>query len=109
MTTFVKPLEFAQGRNDKPYKHTFLATERILVGMNCLQIGQAQPLHDHPAQDKFYYVLEGTGHFTVGEETRECAAGELILCPAGVAHGVENRGIGLVSFLTVIAPWEKAG
>lgn len=107
MTSFLNPLEFAQGRNDKPFKYTFLQNERLLVGMNCLQTGQSQPLHDHPRQDKFYYVLEGTGHFTVGEETRECAAGQLILCPAGVLHGVENRGIGLLSFLTVIAPWEK--
>lgn len=109
MSNFRKPLEFAQGRNDKPFKHTFLQTERLLVGMNCLQTGQAQALHEHPDQDKFYYVLEGTGHFTVGDEVCECGAGEMILCPAGVPHGVENRGIGLVSFLTVIAPWEKAG
>ena len=63
----------------------------MLVGLNCLLPGQAQHLHDHPEQEKFYLVLEGSGHFTVGETTQECSAGMLIVAPAGVPHGVENR------------------
>ena len=79
------------------------------MGLNCLLPGQAQHLHDHPEQDKFYLVVDGSGHFTVGEITQECGAGMLILAPAGVLHGVENRGQVLLSFLTAIAPfpgWE---
>ncbi|MBK8045760.1 MAG: cupin domain-containing protein [Anaerolineales bacterium] len=49
--------------------------------------------------------MEGTGHFTVGDATRTCTAGELILAPAGVPHGVENRSDSRLSFLTVIAPF----
>lgn len=103
---FLRPLDFAQGRNDKPYKYTFLQSPRLLVGLNSLLPGQAQPLHEHPDQDKFYFVLEGAGVFQVGDMLRECRAGEMVLCEAGVAHGVENRGVALLTFLTVIAPWE---
>ena len=102
---FINPLDYAQGRVDKPFKHTFLQSERLLAGLNCLLSGQCQHLHDHPTQDKFYLVLAGRGHFTVGEETQLCGPGEMILCPAGVAHGVENRDETLLSFLTVIAPF----
>lgn len=105
MQNFIRPMDHVQGRAEKPYKVTFLQTERMLAGLNCLLPGQGQPLHDHAAQDKFYLVLEGTGIFTVGTDARACAAGEMILCPAGVPHGVENRSGERLTFLTVIAPF----
>jgi quercetin dioxygenase-like cupin family protein len=70
-----------------------------------LRPSQAQSIHDHADQDKFYYVVEGSGRFTVGETVRVCTAGELILAPAGILHGVLNDGDTLLTFLTVIAPF----
>jgi quercetin dioxygenase-like cupin family protein len=102
---FIRPLDHAQGRDAKPFKHTFLQTARLLTGLNCLQTSQAQPLHDHPDQDKFYLVLAGEGHFTVGEQTQVCGPGMLILAPAGIPHGVTNQAADLLTFLTVIAPF----
>jgi quercetin dioxygenase-like cupin family protein len=99
-------MEYARGRNDKPFKYTFLQSDRMLVGINCLLPGQSQALHEHAQQDKFYLVLDGAGIFTVGSETKQCQEGDLVLCEAGVPHGVENRGMTLLTFLTVIAPWE---
>jgi quercetin dioxygenase-like cupin family protein len=104
MSNFIHPLAHAQGRQDKPFKFTFFQSDRLLVGLNTLLPGQEQHLHDHAAQDKCYLVLEGTGEFTVGDETRQCTAGELILAPTGVAHGVANNGEALLSFITVLAP-----
>ena len=102
---FLNPLDYAQERDEKAFKYSFLETERMLTGLNCLKPGQAQHIHDHPEQDKFYFVLDGEGYFTVGDESQSCGAGQLILAPAGVPHGVENRGKALLSFLTVIAPF----
>jgi quercetin dioxygenase-like cupin family protein len=99
-------MDFAVGNPDKPHKVTLHESPGLLVGTNSLMPGQEQPLHDHPVQDKFYEVLAGKGWFTVGEDSRECGPGELILCPAGIPHGVENRGDELLTFLTVIAPWK---
>lgn len=101
---FIRPLDFAQPRDDKPFKTTLHLSKRLLVGLNTLRPGQAQPLHDHIHQDKFYQVLDGEGVFTVGDETETCGPGELILAPAGIVHGVENRSDDLLSFLTVMAP-----
>lgn len=104
-TNFIHPLEQAQGRADKPYKATFFQSTRLLVGLNCLLPGQSQHLHDHPEQDKFYYVVEGNGLFTVGDEQQPCGPATLILAPAGVPHGVDNVGDQLLTFMTVIAPF----
>lgn len=102
---FVRPLDHAEDRSEKPFKHTFFQSERLLTGLNCLLPGQQQKLHDHADQDKFYLVLEGRGLFTVGDASKTCGAGELILAPAGVVHGVENQGTERLTFLTVIAPF----
>jgi quercetin dioxygenase-like cupin family protein len=102
---FIPALDYAQENEAKPHKYTFLQSERLLVGLNTLLPGQAQPLHDHPQQDKFYFVLEGHGRFTVGEEVQECGAGMLVLAPAGIIHGVNNDGTQRLTFLTVIAPF----
>ncbi len=105
MNYFIQPLDHVGVREGKPFKYTFFESERLLTGLNSLQPGQEQPIHDHAEQDKFYLVLAGSGLFTVGDEQRRCMAGELILAPAGVPHGVVNQGDDPLTFLTVIAPF----
>jgi mannose-6-phosphate isomerase-like protein (cupin superfamily) len=48
--------------------------------------------------------LEGRGSFTVGDEIRDAEPGELICAPAGVMHGVSNRGNERLSVLVAISP-----
>jgi len=103
-SNFIRPLDHVQPRDDKPAKTTFYLSERLLVGLNTLRPDQVQPLHDHVHQDKCYHVMDGEGIFTVGTVTKTCGPGELILAPAGIVHGVENRSGAQLSFLTVIAP-----
>jgi quercetin dioxygenase-like cupin family protein len=107
-TYFIRALDHSGTRDDKAYKHTFFQSERLLAGLNCLQAGQQQKIHDHPEQDKFYLVLAGSGLFTVGDQSQTCGEGELILAPAGVPHGVVNQGDELLTFVTVIAPFPLA-
>ena len=64
--------------------------ERLFVGLNCFEPGQAQKVHSHAGADKFYYVCSGRARLTVGDETREVGAGEIVWAPAGVPHGVEE-------------------
>src|SRR5512147_824772 len=77
---------------DKFYKATLFQGDHLLIGLNCLEPGQVQPVHDHAGQDKFYYVIEGSGLFTVGEETIEAGPGYVIWAAAGIPHGVKNQG-----------------
>ncbi len=104
MEHFIPVVDYAKERADKPYKYTFLDSPRLLVGVNVLAPGQTQPIHDHPHQDKTYFVVEGMGQFTVGDQTMPCNPGTLILAPAGIAHGVHNPGPQRLVFLTTIAP-----
>ena len=90
---------------DKPFKSTLWRSERLMLGLNCLAPGQEQKLHDHAGQDKFYFVVEGTGEFVVGNDRRVAKVGGVVWAPAGVPHGVTNRGDERLVLLVGIAPF----
>lgn len=99
--------DHAGSRVDQHFKSTLFQGGHLMVGLNCLEPGQAQHAHRHDAADKFYYVVEGQGLFHVGDETREAGVGTVVWAPAGVAHGVENRGESRLTLLVGIAPPPK--
>jgi mannose-6-phosphate isomerase-like protein (cupin superfamily) len=51
-----------------------------------------------------YAVLEGEVLARVGEETALLTAGDAVLAPAGLDHGVENRGQARAALLVFMAP-----
>lgn len=91
-------------REDKFYKTTLFLAEHLMIGLNCLEPGQVQKIHDHADQDKFYYVIEGKGYFTVGDEATEAGPGHVVWAEAGAPHGVENQGDVQLVILVGIAP-----
>jgi quercetin dioxygenase-like cupin family protein len=88
----------------KFFKSTLFQSERLLLGLNCLEPGQEQHVHTHAGQDKFYFVVEGSGTFTVGDEVRDAGPGTTIWAPADVPHGVANTGTERLVVLVGIAP-----
>ncbi len=78
-------------------------SERLLVGLNCFEPGQEQGVHAHAGADKFYLVVSGKARFVVGDRAVEARAGDLILAPAGIPHGVE-RALERVILLVAMAP-----
>jgi quercetin dioxygenase-like cupin family protein len=91
-------------RPDKFYKATLFRGDALLLGVNCLEPGQAQPPHDHAGQDKFYYVVEGQGRFQVGDDYATAGPGQIVWAPASVIHGVANEGGSRLTLLVGIAP-----
>lgn len=104
MNFFLNWQEHAGSQPEKFYKTTLWQGEHMIAGLNCLEPGQTQKTHAHQGADKFYFVLEGSGKFSVGDEQREADAGALVVAPAGIPHGVTNDGNGRLSLLVAIAP-----
>ncbi len=107
MTSFKDYRSHVGSRPDKFYKETLFQGKQMMVGLNCLEPGQVQAVHDHADADKVYIVMEGTGYFTVGQEQRAAGQGEVVWAPAGIPHGVENRGRDRLVLLVNIAPPPK--
>ena len=89
---------------EKFYKSTLWQGEQAMVGLNCLEPGQIQKVHAHQGADKFYFVLQGRGKFTVVDVEREAGAGTLVVAPSGIPHGVANIAGERLSLLVTIAP-----
>jgi mannose-6-phosphate isomerase-like protein (cupin superfamily) len=56
-----------------------------------MQPGGVVKLHQHPYQEIFI-IQEGSSTFTVGDETIEAQAGQIVIAPANVPHGFVNSG-----------------
>lgn len=102
--TVIRPAEHAEWRADKMGKSTLFESARVLVGLNAFEPGQAHALHAHTGMDKVYQVLEGEGRFLLEGRELPMKAGDLLVAPEGVPHGVRNTGTARLLVLTILAP-----
>ncbi len=100
----IKPADHAEWRADKMGKSTIFESARLLVGLNGFEPGQSHALHAHAGMDKVYYVLEGDGMFLLEGSELPMHAGDLLVAPEGVPHGVKNTGLKRLLVLAVLAP-----
>lgn len=104
MSFFADYRAFTGANPEKFFKSTLFQSERLMLGLNCLEAGQEQHVHTHAGQDKFYFVVEGSGTFTVGDAQHTLGEGLVVWAPADVPHGVVNTGERRLVLLIGIAP-----
>ena len=102
--TVVRPADHAVYAPEKMGKSTIFESPRLLVGLNAFEPGQAHALHAHAGQDKVYSVVEGEGLFLLNDESLPMRAGDLLVAPEGIAHGVRNTGTKRLLVLAILAP-----
>jgi quercetin dioxygenase-like cupin family protein len=100
----MKPHEYAEWRPHKLGKSTIFESPRLMVGLNALEPGQSHALHAHAGMDKLYHVLEGDGVFLLEGRELPMTAGDLLVAPDGVPHGVSNTSRARLLVLVVLAP-----
>ena len=102
--TVIHPASHAVYSSQKMGKSTLFESPRLLVGLNAFEPGQEHALHAHPGQDKVYQVVEGEGVFLLDGGDLPMRAGDLLVAPEGVAHGIRNTSPGRLLVLAVLAP-----
>ncbi len=100
----IQPARHAEWSPDKMGKATLFESPRLLVGLNAFEPGQNHALHAHQRMDKMYQVLEGEGTFLLERRELPMRAGDLLIAPEGVPHGIRNSGTGRLLVLAVLAP-----
>src|SRR5688572_23385630 len=100
----IRPQNLAVYSPQKMGKATIFESPRLLVGLNAFEPGQEHALHAHAGQDKVYHVLEGNGVFLLADRALTMSAGDLLVAPEGVPHGVRNTGRTRLLVLAVLAP-----
>ena len=89
---------------EKLKKNALFDSPHLFYDAYCLLPGQSQKVHAHENSDKVYYVLLGTGRFTVGEDERDLGEGSAVIARAGDAHGVRNETQENLVLLVTMAP-----
>jgi len=89
---------------EKMKKNGLFDSPHLFYDAYCLLLGQSQKVHAHEGSDKVYYVLSGTGRFTIGDEEDDLGAGHAVIARAGVPHGVRNETEENLVLLVTMAP-----
>lgn len=91
-------------RPDKMAKADLALSGHLFAGLNSFEPGQEHQLHTHAGQDKLYFVLQGQGDVTVGDEETRIKAGDLVLARSGEEHALTNPGPDRLVVMVVMAP-----
>lgn len=102
--TVIRPSEHARWRDDAMGKSTIYESSHLLVGLNAFEPGQSHRLHAHAGMDKVYLVVEGEGLFLLEDARLPMHAGDVLVAPDGVPHGVENNSGARLLVMAILAP-----
>ena len=81
-----------------------LASEKIVFNGYFFEPAQVLRLHKHPAAEEFFFIVEGDGQFTVGNDQVMVHDGSIIFGPANTPHGLVNSGTRNMVMVSVQGP-----
>jgi oxalate decarboxylase/phosphoglucose isomerase-like protein (cupin superfamily) len=64
----------------------------MIMGIYSLRPGETHLLHYHESAAEYYYILTGTGAFTLGDRVIRGEPGLTLYMPAKVNHAITNDG-----------------
>ena len=88
-------IEFADRRR---VRKPILSEDLLEAELVCYEPGQGTRQHFHRDQEEIYYIIEGCGSITIGDETTEVKAGDLVFSPADTPHAIDVGDERMVMF-----------
>lgn len=92
-----KLVEFTSGKHlldtmqdRQRVKKNVLKTKSFNVVLICLESGQEIPSRPEPYEVCFY-IIDGSGIFSVGEEKYDLSKGNMVFVPANAARGIKSK------------------
>ena len=103
-----------EARTFVPAKHVGCNTRALLENANTgiknmsmlrseFEIGGYADLHTHPFEQA-YYILKGKALVTIGKDQYKVKAGDSMIFPANVEHGIKNIGKAPMWLIAVNSP-----
>jgi mannose-6-phosphate isomerase-like protein (cupin superfamily) len=78
-------------------------SKRLTTTLVEMRPGGVQHVHSHEPE-QMYYILEGEGVMTVGDQTRNVNAGDCIFISSLTRHGLENTGDTVLKYFSAASP-----
>ncbi len=79
------------------------AARHLTTSLVRLEPGGEQRVHSHPPE-QVYFILEGSGLMTVGNDTQEVRPGDCIFVPSDTPHGLKNQALEPLRYFSAAAP-----
>ena len=79
-----------------------IAGEQVFLGHVTYAPGTTVARHSHPESEQAMWIVEGSMVMTVGSETRELGAGDLVVVNRGIEHELLSEDG--VTFVEAMAP-----
>lgn len=99
MTNIIKNIEFSKVLNladlveyrpGQVISQTLVQNPKVSITLFALSAGEGISSHTTPG-DALVYILDGEAEITIGDQTFNPGAGEAIVMPANIPHGLEAR------------------
>jgi mannose-6-phosphate isomerase-like protein (cupin superfamily) len=98
-------IKTAHGSEIRPLiDRTTSAISKCSLAEEVLPPGRSVTPHHHLETEEIYYILEGSGLMTVGEESKEVSAGDAVYVPRGLTHSLSNTGPEEITLLLICGP-----
>lgn len=99
--------EHVQNGEGHMYRDLLLTEDQIhgeltYVSSITLEPGCSIGVHTHSGDNEMYYIYEGTGTYTDGDETYPVQAGDVLFCNDGETHGIANEGNAPLRFVALM-------
>ena len=78
------------------------SAEHLTTTLAVIHPGGEQRIHSHPPE-QVYFILEGSGLMTVGDETKRGGTGDCVFIPSGQPHGLKNDGATTMRYFSAAA------
>lgn len=69
-----------------------------------VKINQTTLLHHHIESEELYYIIQGEGEMTLGNELLQVKTGDTVCILPGVKHNIKNTGIDDLKILCCCSP-----
>lgn len=85
-------------------KRVFLGKDNVLSSLTQfaygeLAAGEGVEMHRHPTMEEYFFFLNGSGIFNIGDESFRLSKDVFIYVPAGEPHQIMNDGIEQLTFV----------
>ncbi|CAN5862642.1 cupin domain-containing protein [soil metagenome] len=108
MTTsrLFKSADFMQATDGEPIRSVVTQSSDAVVVAWHIKPGQRIAAHVHPHGQDTWTILSGQGEYQLESNGRSCpiVAGDVVVAPTGLVHGVFNNGKAPLVFISVVCP-----